>query len=565
MHDVNLLPNINRVWTTILIECLKNHQIKTFFTSPGLRNAPILSAISALETAKVHSGIDERSMAFRALGYSKFTGSPGVLVCTSGTAMANYLPAVIEAYQTNIPLIIISADRPKELVELGDNQSIIQNNIFGDYLRGQLLLDTPNIKIEPQEFYDKLSRFLNGDKPAGPLHINFPFSEPLDLTTDTTPSEYKNKLNYLKDKRTYDKTKIEFELPKIDKSKKTLLVVGAVPEYEDKSQIKSFINESGLPCFLDIGSGLKFSDIDSNKILPSFEHPEIRTLLEQNKPEVIIHLGGRLVSKHYYSFLKKTPELEVLLVGNEGQYTHPAQNPTWKINAPISNFCKKAIETSYIQNRTPYTFDCKHVVGQKEDIIDNSPFSFPSISKRIVELLPEGSNLYLGNSTSIRSFDAFASTKTHAKNIKVFSHRGASGIEGFNASALGLAEVSDGPTVLVHGDIGFLHDMGSLLMYKNLKLPLINIIVNNKGGGIFRHLPIANDSVTLPLITTEHDMEFEKLFDWLGLDYTLVDNISRLESAFGNALKKQSICFIEATINQDENMAVYERLKTLKL
>jgi len=565
MHDVSLLPNINRVWTSVLVKCLKNQGITNFFTSPGLRNAPILSAITASETTKAFSGIDERSMAYRALGYSKLTGMPGVLVCTSGTAMANYLPAIIEAYQTNIPLIVISADRPKELVELGDNQSIVQNNIFGDFLRGQLLLDTPNTEIKPQELYDKLSRFLNTEKPAGPLHINFPFNEPLDLTSDSTPREYKEMLDKLQDKRIFDKTKIEFELPNIEKRKKTLIVVGAIPEYEDKSEIKKFINESGLPCFLDIGSGLKFSDINSERILPSFEHPEVRALLEENRPDVIFHLGGRLVSKHYYSFLKSNPDLEVLLVGNEGQYTHPAQNPTWKINAPIANFCKKATEQGFIQGRTPFTFDCKHVVGNKEDIIDNSPFSFPAISKRIVELLPEGSNLYLGNSTTIRSFDAFASTKTHAKKINVFSHRGASGIEGFNASALGLAQASKSPTVLVHGDIGFLHDLGSLLMYKNLKLPLINIIVNNKGGGIFRHLPIANDTQTLPLITTEHELEFKKLIEWLDFDYTAVDSISRLESAFGSAIKKQSICFIEAIVDQDENMAVYERLKTLKL
>ncbi len=565
VHDVNLLPNINRVWTTVLIECLNNHKINTFFTSPGLRNAPILSAISASSNCVFSSGIDERSMSYRALGYAKATGLPGVLVCTSGTAMANYLPAVIEAYQTNIPLIVLSADRPKELVDLGDNQSIRQRNIFGDYLRGQLLLDPPSSDIEPQDFYDNLSRFLNEEKKPGPIHINLPFHEPLDLTIDSTTLEYKNKINSLRDKSTFDRTRIEFDLPTIDKKKRTLIVVGAIPEYEDKIEIKRLIQESKLPCLLDIGSGLKFSEINSERILPSFEHPEIRELLETNKPELIIHLGGRLVSKHYYSFLKNVPEIEVLLVGNEGQYTHPAQSPTWKVNAPLASFCKKAIEKNFIQERTPYTFDCKQVVGMKEDIIDNSPFSFPSISKRIVELLPDGANLYLGNSTSIRSFDAFASTRTQGKNIKVFSHRGASGIEGFNASALGLAESSDSPTILVHGDIGFLHDLGSLLMYKDLKLPLINIIVNNKGGGIFRHLPIVEDTETLPLITTEHDLEFERLFSWLGLEYVAVDNISRLESAFGKALKKQSICFIEARIDQEENMAVYDRLKTLKL
>ena len=116
MYDVEDYSNINRIWSAILIDNLTSKGINNFFTSPGLRNAPLLSAISLNESAKAHSGIDERSMAYRALGYAKATGRPGVLVCTSGTAMANYLPAVIEAFQTNIPLLVLSADRPKRLV-----------------------------------------------------------------------------------------------------------------------------------------------------------------------------------------------------------------------------------------------------------------------------------------------------------------------------------------------------------------------------------------------------------------------------------------------------------------
>lgn len=565
MYDVEDYPNINRIWSAILIDNLVSRGINNFFTSPGLRNAPLLSAISLSDSAKAHSGIDERSMAYRALGYAKATGRPGVLVCTSGTAMANYLPAVIEAYQTNIPLIVLSADRPKRLVEKGDNQAILQSNIFSDYLRAKLLLEVPATEIEPQEFADKLNRFLNSPTIKGPLHINFPFEEPLDLARDNTSNEYRTKAYEVNSSISIEIEKTEVELPSLDVSQKTLLVVGTIPEYEKKNELKDLIAGCQLPVLLDIGSGLKFSNIDSSRVLPSFEHPEIKKILEENKPDLIVHVGGRLASKHYYNYLRENPDIKVMLIGNEGQYTHPAGSPTWEIKTSIANFCLKADQAGLLKNQTPYTFDCKTVVGFKEDVIEHSSFSFPSISKRVVELLPEKANLYLGNSTTIRSFDAFASIRTHGKEINVLSHRGASGIEGFNSAALGYAEASNDPTILVHGDIGFMHDLGSMLMYENKKIPLVNLVVNNNGGGIFKHLPISQDTEALPLITTEHERDFEGLCKWLGIDYFRVESISQLESAFTTALRKQSICFIEAIINQDDNLAVYERLKTLKL
>ena len=565
MYDVGSAPNINRIWTSLIVDLLAKREVLNYFTSPGLRNAPILAAINSHPEALAKSGIDERSMAYRALGHAKATGKPGVLVCTSGTAMANYLPAIIEASQTNTPLLVLTADRPKRLVDEGDNQAIVQPKLFGDYVRKEICLELPSLYKKPQELVDQLTRFLDGNYVSGPLHINMPLDEPLDLTEDSTPKDYRKLASEVRLGDLIENHELNFNLPKLDPSKKTLLVVGPTPEYESKDAIKLLISKCQLPCLLDIGSGLKFSDIESNRVLPSFEHPEIKILLEKEKLQVIIHLGGRLVSKHYYNFLKTNPDIDVLLVGNQGHYTHPAQNPTWEVKVSLNSFCTKAIEESYLTNQTPYMFDCKSIIGQKEDIIEHSSLSFPVISKRLVEMLPDESSLYLGNSTTIRSFDAYASTTTQAKRINVLSHRGASGIEGFNASALGYAESSEKTTVLVHGDIGFMHDLSSLLMYKNIKLPLINIVVNNHGGGIFKHLPIANDSETLPLITTEHNLEFDGLCQWLGIDYQRVENISQFESAFGSSLSKQSICIIEAVIDQNENMAVYERLKTLKL
>lgn len=565
MYDVDSYPNINRLWTGLLIDLLTKREHKHFFTSPGLRNAPILSSIVKNQNAISYSGIDERAMAYRALGHAKATGKASVLVCTSGTALANYLPAVIEAYKTNIPLIIISADRPRRLVERGDNQSIEQTNIFGPFVRGELNLEAPTLDTSPQEFVDTLCRFLSDQTIKAPVHINMPFDEPLDLSLDKTTDKYREACAKVTLPTQIKKDGHEYELPKLETSRKTLIVVGPIPEYQDTAIIKKLIKSSKLPCLLDIGSGLKFSDIDNSMVLPSFEHPEIQQLLEENAPEQIIHVGGRLASKHYYSFLKNNAAVKLLLIGNEGHFTHPADSPTWEIKASIESFCEKALKENYLEKQSAYLFDGRHIIGKKEDIIENSNFSFPSISKSLVEIIPNHSALYLGNSTTIRSFDAFASTRDHKKEIKVLTHRGASGIEGLNAAALGFSEISKGLVTLVLGDISFMHDLNSLLMLKDLKIPLVIIVVNNKGGGIFRHLPIAKDTETLPLITTEHELNFKGLCSWLNINYKNVENISDFKSAYENFVKSESVCVIEASIDQEVNISVYNRLKTLKL
>jgi 2-succinyl-5-enolpyruvyl-6-hydroxy-3-cyclohexene-1-carboxylate synthase len=565
MYDVERYGNINRIWSALIIDTFFNKGIKSYFTSPGLRNAPLLSSITHKKEIKIYSGIDERSMAYRALGYAKASGMPGVLVCTSGTAMANYLPAVIEAYQTNIPLIILSADRPKKLVETGDNQAIKQQHMFGNYVRSELELEVPVHATGPQELVDIVSRFLNQNARQGPIHINLPFEEPLDQSDDQTSDEYRTLARTVCFTEFLQRNSSSIKLPELSSKKKTLLVLGPTPEFQSIELLKKLIEASNLPCLIDIGSGLKFSDIKHHLVLPSFEHPEVSELLKENAPEIIIHLGGRLVSKHYYNFLKSSPETEVLLVGNKDIYTHPASSPKWEVKMPLNEFYELASKTGYLNKLTPYTFDCQSIIGKKEEIIEASPFSFPIISKRIIELMPTPSALYLGNSTTIRSFDAFASTKTHNKEIKVLTHRGASGIEGFNAAALGFAEESGLKTVLVHGDIGFMHDLGSLLMHQNIKTPLINIVVNNKGGGIFDHLPISKDVETLPLIRTEHDRDFKGLCNWLNISYYKAENILEFEKSFKAAISKEEVCVIEASVDQVKNLAVYEHLKTLKL
>ncbi|MFT6069076.1 MAG: 2-succinyl-5-enolpyruvyl-6-hydroxy-3-cyclohexene-1-carboxylate synthase [Bacteriovoracaceae bacterium] len=565
MYDVERCGNINRIWSTLIVETFYHKGIKSYFTSPGLRNAPLLSAVTGKERIKTYSGIDERSMAYRALGYAKASGKPGVLVCTSGTAMANYMPAVIEAFQSNIPLLILSADRPKRLVEAGDNQSIKQQNMYGSFIRAELDLEVPSESTSPQELTDKLSRFLTEHSHNGPVHINLPFEEPLDQQVDNTSSEYRKKAGEVRFTEFLKRNSSQLSLPQLSLEKKTLLVLGPTPEFQSTELLAELVRSSNLPCLIDIGSGLKFSDIDHQRILPSFEHPEVSALLKENRPEQIIHLGGRLVSKHYYNFLKSSPKTEVLLVGNENLYTHPADSPKWELKMPLDEFYKIATETGFLNQLTPFTFDCKDIIGKKEEVIEKSPFSFPVISKRIIELMPSPSALYLGNSTTIRSFDAFASTKTHNKKIKVLTHRGASGIEGFNAAALGFAEESNLKTVLVHGDIGFMHDLGSLLMLSKIKIPLINIVVNNKGGGIFDHLPISQDKETLPLIKTEHERDFKGLSEWLGITYFKASNIKEFEDSFKKAVMNEEVCLIEASVDQAENLAVYEHLKTLKL
>ncbi len=568
-----LKENLSRLWSSLVVEALAQNGVKKVYASPGLRNAPILSACEAHPNIKLQMGIDERSQSFRALGHSLRKGELTAIICTSGSALAHYFPAIIEAYKSQIPLIIISADRPREKVFFDDNQCIDQVSFFSSYVKKDLNFGPPETDIPPSAIFSAVSYLCEQSLsfPYGPVHFNFPLREPLDHQKIAISEDYLTQsLSLIKDDFSSSYSQIsELKISnsiknEVKKSSKILLSVGYLPPYLRKS-LKKFLKDIQIPKIIDVTSGLKFDFSIDDVVLPSLNHPEVLNYLKNNPPDIIFHLGGRMTSKEYYHFLEQL-SCELIIV-NDAPFL---QDPSYKKNYHIQ--CRPDMALDFLtelfighQNWTELS-SLKKMIHRKRELILSHEMSFPLLSLTLAEKLSPHQGLYIGNSTLIRSFDYYASTDS-SNPLSIYTQRGASGIEGLNASYLGLLESfyeekTENPPYLVIGDISFLHDQSSLMLFMDLQQPATIIVANNQNGGIFNLLPIKNDHLAIKNITTPHKMNFEYLCKYMNFDYERIENQEQLVKAIAVS-KGKRILDVRIDNNVDENL--YKQLRTINL
>ncbi len=578
-----LSQNINRVWASLIIDEFLKNNITQFYLSPGMRNAPLIAAMTHLQNFNKELSIilcmDERAAAFRALGYSKATGKPSVLVCTSGTAMANYMPAVVEAKKSNLPLIVLSADRPIELTFCDDNQTIDQTKFFGDYVQGEMNFGAPSAEISPLAMTSSLSNLIHKSlyPQKGPVHFNCAFRDPLEDTHANIPADYINLANiqinrmgpstrYVNLETVPDQNAIAEIAGILKKSTTGLLVVGSLAPHESTDVVKEFVKTLNWPTYFDVSSSLKYAFNLSDDALPTFDHPEVQSELIKNPPETVFHIGGRLTSKHYYSFLKQVPQINLVTLNLNLEKEDPSHHTKIRINAHINSTLTSLM--SFFEGVTlpkkSLNLNFESLSKTKIKLIEEGPLAYPSISKTIIDHIANDSTVYIGNSTVVRTFDAYFSYDNR-KNIKVATNRGVSGIEGFMASAAGFIDGTKKEVYLVVGDVAFIHDLNSLYFLKDLKTPMKIILVNNDGGGIFTLLPIHREKSVLDYITSPHGQTFKKTAESFGIDYVSVSAREELLPAFREMQKKTTHTLMEIFIDHNTNKSVYDQLRTIKL
>lgn len=578
-----LSQNINRIWASLIIDEFLKNGISQFYLSPGMRNAPLIAAMAHFQ--KFHKELsivlcmDERAASYRALGYSKATGKPSVLVCTSGTAMANYMPAVVEAKKTNLPLIVLSADRPIELTFCDDNQTIDQTKFYGDYVQGEMNFGAPSSDISPLAMTSSLSNLIHKSlyPQKGPVHFNCAFREPLEDTPVSVPTSYIELANiqinrqgpatrYVNLETIPDKNAISEIAEILKQSKSGLLVVGSLPPSESTETVRQFAQLLNWPTYFDVSSSLKYAFNMSDDALPTFDHPEVQAELVKNPPETVFHIGGRLTSKHYYSFLKQVPQINLITLNLNQEKEDPSHHTKIRINAQINSTLNSILSYFEGVNLPKKTLPLKFesFARNKIKIIDEGPLAYPSISKTIIDLIPDHSTLYIGNSTVVRTFDAYFSYE-NKKDLKVATNRGASGIEGFIASSAGFIDGTEKELYLIVGDVAFIHDLNSLYFLKELKTPLKIIVINNDGGGIFTLLPIHKEKSVLDYITSPHGENFKKMAESFGIDYTPAANRDDFTQALKDLTKKKNHAILEVFIDHETNKSVYDQLRTIKL
>lgn len=513
----------------LIIDGCKKIGVKHVVISPGSRNAPFSIAFDEDPTFEIHVVPDERVAAFIALGIAQKTSKPVVVTCTSGSALLNYYPAVSEAFYQEIPLIVLSADRPSEWVDQGDGQTIRQENVYQNMIRGSYQLNSIFTESQRWEFERTLANGLQQavGKTSGPVHFNVPFSEPLYETTD--------KIESLSKWIQQAETRIELtsnsitQLKEIwNQSTKRLVIVGQMMPQNGLTELLELLATDGSTAIL--------TEHTSNCFSPYFISCIDRTLqkiseieLERFKPDVIVTIGGAIVSKKIKTFLRNS-SAKTIRFGESFEFMDTYKNLVF--TAGIKPFEGIKTLVSFTQERKAVsTFGSEwlkvsFLAGEIHvTALEAAPWCDLKVMQWIMEVVPENANLHLSNSSLIR----YALLFEPIKSLKYWCNRGTSGIDGSSSTAVGSALASPNELhILITGDLSFFYDSNAWWI-KNLPKNLIILLINNGGGDIFNIIPgPSTTNQWKKIFVSEQALEAKPLAELYQFTYHKIQSIDEL-------------------------------------
>ncbi len=537
-----------------------SYQIKHIVISPGSRNAPLAISFSNNPYFKCYSIVDERCAGFFAMGIAQQLNEPVALVCTSGSALLNYYPAISEAYYSQIPLVVLSADRPKEFIDIGDGQTIRQSNIYQNHVIGQVDLSNAleyNLKLKQgnQNSLDNIIDLCINTKL--PCHINTPVYEPLYGTLKASHEVNFNRL-FPEEKKSFS---IENDALDVWRSaKKILVLVGVLsPNTIAQKQLDILLNNPAVVVMTETTSNLHHPKIINgiDKLIAAFDDNEKKLF----QPEILLTFGGMVVSKKIKTLLREyQPRIHWHIDEQRAYDTYFCLTRHFKL--PINDFIEQ-LPLEYnssvdYQNYWLGEFNSRKI--GHANYFDNIPYCDLKVYGEIFKRLESNICLQLSNSSTIRYSQLF----DVSSKLEVFCNRGTSGIDGSTSTAIGAALIQDKPTVLITGDLSFLYDSNALwnnYTPNDFKI----IIVNNNGGGIFRILPgDKSASYFEEFLETKHQYTAEHLAKMYQYDYISAteSNLNdSIESFIGNKGKTILEIFTPNDINDIILLEYFGKIK----
>tara|TARA_B100000902_G_scaffold371570_1_gene397753 strand:- start:125 stop:1750 length:1626 start_codon:yes stop_codon:yes gene_type:complete len=527
--------------SNLIVNLLEQLNVSNVCVSPGARNAPMIEALSK-SSLKMHSILDERAAGFYALGMAKKTDRPVALSCTSGTALANFFPAIIEAYMSETPLIIISADRPVQSIDTGSNQTIYQDNIYGKYSLhfekiNSLLDDLDSICNKINVAFHASMGIIENKKISskGPVHINIHFDDPLINSQEIykkTTIQLK-KIEPLENHPSPIKNKTVVKNP--------VIICGQSDLKKNSDTILGIAQKIGSPILSDISSNIK----SENQIISFYDH-----FTEDINPDLILRFGRKPLSKKLLSLLEKNNEITHLIRLRDAfnDDVNPIEISIDSFAENIDDYLDYEKDSRWLDSFINQDALAKQKIESLSKDVKINEYSF---ANELINILPDNSNLFIGNSLMIRAFNSF-SNRAYDKNIHILSNRGASGIDGNIATALGIAQSFNKNNYLVIGDQSFMHDIGSLQILSEIEADLTVFIINNGGGAIFSQLPLSNKmdlSTFNQFVRRSHNQNFEAITKSYNIDYTLITTFEEFKNL---DINKAQIC--EVMINQDDSL-----------
>ncbi len=471
----------------IFLQQLLNHSINEVVISPGSRSTPLVkNIILNKKLFKLHMVLDERSAGYFALGKSKISNKPTILICTSGTATLNYSPSIAEAFYSQIPLIIITADRPMHYRDTGSNQTLNQNNIYGNNINWFYDIPVTN-KADFVSNIAYKALYLSNNAPKGPVHINWQFEEPLtDKDSQILISSPDKKVPQ---EKTFilNSDEIDNLLPMVE-NKKGIILVG-VHSY-DNNQILNLSKLINWPIIADPLSNLRSSKNYEDNVIVDSGDIIYRTKNSKLTPDTIIHIGALPVSKFISENLQKVKNHIFF------EPSHRISNGFYQmnlhINSPIKSIVEAMKERVYKQTNNQWKNYFKKINSRARSSIEKYLYEIKEINYKasIINNLPNDSIYMAGNSLPIRILDIVLNK---SKNVKFLGNRGLSGIDGNISIAAGISSSTSAPVFLDIGDLAFAHDIGGLITAKRNSRNLTIFVNNNNGGQIFNLLPQSKD------------------------------------------------------------------------
>ncbi len=610
-------------WAHTLVQGLVRAGVQDVVISPGSRSTPIVHAVVAHESLRYHHVVDERSAAFFALGQARVTDRPTALLCTSGTAAAHYLPAVIEASQSFVPLLVISADRPPELHQCGANQTVAQGGLFRDFVRHAADLGSPPLGTERLNAEALNAETLNHGSEdvehialrsvfrkavqcvaatrypvSGPVHLNVPARKPLEpgasasAPSSTAPSSTAPLPTTCVHRPMVTASDegvraIMRACSKPDGSlAKGIVVAGpaSLSQIDAQEEVQALSDTTGFPLWGDATSQLRAL----SSLMKTVDLEGLTVVLGTSgarhvDPEVIVQLGHAPIGRGWERMVSRAKRVVLTEFG----WPDPSSNAESIVIGDLRSTLHRVVGMLKEERRAPRDAQCyerwqtlarcgrearDEVLARAGDRLTEG-----GVVRAAVSALPNDSLLVLGNSLPVRHADVWADAPP--KSAGVLSQRGASGIDGAVSGATGAAQISGRPTLLVVGDVSLAHDLGGLMIAARCSTPLVVVVIHNNGGRIFEQLPVAERTpellphLVMPDMVGARDSSFQHAAECFGVRYERPTDLATLKRCAEASLGQSACTLIEARVPDSGaqqqasalDMAIEQRLETCGL
>ena len=592
-------PNPLYAYVNAFVDELGRSGVQNMVICPGSRSTPLAIACAMHPGIKVWMHLDERSAAFFGLGLAKQTRRPVGLLCTSGTAAANFFPALIEAKLTHVPLLALTADRPHELRENGAPQAIDQNHLYGKHVKWFVDVALPEATNEALRYIRALANraaALTTSIPAGPVHLNFPFREPLtpEPISDQPllPAEQRDAVAWYGregNKPSIGVSNIAESAPpvaalqalasRLAHTLRGLIIAGPQDDPALAEALVPLAEHLAYPILADPLSLVRCGPFAGELVLSSYDaFLRDPSFVSRHAPELMLRFGAMPTSKPVLLYLKRYSSCPVIVIDGQDGWEEPTQLVAELIHAHPTLLCRQILRlleepTDVISSEETHqpasdswlrawtNADQLSRQTLQKSMQEFQPLFEGRVFSELETLLPEGATLYVSNSMPVRDLDTFFWAS--ARSLRILGNRGANGIDGVISSALGASAGAedDVPTVLVIGDLAFLHDLGGLIAVHLHRLSLTIVLINNDGGGIFSFLPQANYPAHFEqLFGTPTGLDVSQAVQMYGGKFHRISDWEQFRRAVTQSISEGGLQVIEVQTEREHNVEMHRRL-----